>query len=43
MHQKGFFDLEMLYKLNKNETVIDGKKDIADRIENPLQEGTPLF
>jgi len=43
VHQKGFLDLELLYQLKEKEAVRDVEKEIADRIENPLEEGTPLF
>ena len=43
VHQKGFLDLELLYQLKQKEAVRDVEKEIADRIENPLEEGTPLF
>lgn len=41
VHQKGFLDLEL--QLKEKEAVRDVEKEIADRIENPLEEGTPLF
>lgn len=43
VHQKGFLDLELLYQLKEKEKVRGIEKEIADRIENPLEEGTPLF
>ena len=43
VHQKGFLDLELLYQLKQKEEVKRVEKEIADRIENPLEEGTPLF
>ena len=43
VHQKGFLDLELLYQLKEKEAVRDVEKEIADRIANPLEEGTPLF
>ena len=43
VHQKGFLDLELLYQLKEREAVRDVEKEIADRIKNPLEEGTPLF
>ena len=43
VHLKGFLDLELLYQLKEKEAVRDVEKEIADRIENPLEEGTPLF
>ena len=43
VHQKGFLDLELLYQLKEKESLRDVEKEIADRIENPLEEGTPLF
>ena len=43
VHQKGFLDLELLYQLKQKEAVRDVEKEIADRIKNPLEEGTPLF
>jgi hypothetical protein len=43
VHQKGFLDLELLYQLKQREEVKRIEKEIADRIENPLEEGTPLF
>ena len=43
VHQKGFLDLELLYQLKQKEKVRGIEKEIADRIENPLEEGTPLF
>ena len=43
VHQKGFLDIELLYQLKQKEAVRDVEKEIADRIENPLEEGTPLF
>jgi hypothetical protein len=43
VHQKGFLDLELLYQLKQKEAVRDVEQEIADRIENPLEERTPLF
>ena len=43
VHQKGFLDLEFLYQLKEREAVRDVEKEIADRIENPLEESTPMF
>jgi hypothetical protein len=43
VHQKGFLDLELLYQLKQKEEVRGIEKEIADRIVNPLEEGTPLF
>ena len=43
VHQKGFLDLEILYQLKEKEAVRGIEKEIADRIENPLEESTPLF
>ena len=43
VQQKGFLDLELLYQLRRKEAVKDVEKEIADRIENPLEEGAPLF
>lgn len=43
VHEKGFLDLELLYQLKEKEAVRDIEKEIADRIKNPLEEGTPLF
>jgi hypothetical protein len=43
VHEKGFLDIELLYRLKQKEAVRDVEKKIADRIENPLEEGTPLF
>jgi hypothetical protein len=43
VHQKGFLDLEFCYQLKQKEEVKRVEKEIADRIENPLEEGTPLF
>ncbi|MFZ4386774.1 MAG: hypothetical protein ACOYOI_01240 [Chthoniobacterales bacterium] len=43
VHQKGFLDLELLYQLKQKEAVSDVEKEIVDRIENPLEEGTSLF
>jgi hypothetical protein len=43
VHQKGFLDLELLYQLKKKGAVKDTEQEIADRIDNPLEEGTPLF
>ncbi|MEI6323789.1 MAG: hypothetical protein WCP60_11910, partial [bacterium] len=43
VHQKGFLDLELLYQLKEREAVRDVEKEIADRIKNPLEEGTPMF
>jgi hypothetical protein len=43
VHQKGFLDLELLYQLKEKEKVRGIEREIADRIENPLEEGTPLF
>jgi hypothetical protein len=43
VHQKGFLDLELLYQLKEREEVRDVEKEIADRIANPLEEGTPMF
>jgi len=33
----------LLYQLKQKEEVKRVEKEIADRIENPLEEGTPLF
>ena len=43
VHQKEFLDIELLYQLKEREAVRDVEKEIADRIENPLEEGTPMF
>jgi hypothetical protein len=43
VHQKRFLDLELLYQLKEKEAVRDVEKEIADMIENPLEEGTPMF
>jgi hypothetical protein len=43
VHQKGFLDLELLYQLKEKEKVRGIEREIADRIENPLEEGIPLF
>jgi len=33
----------LLYQLKQKEEVKRVEKEIADRIKNPLEEGTPLF
>jgi len=38
VHQKGFLDLELLYQLKQKEMVRGIEREIADRIENPLEE-----
>ena len=43
VHQKGFLDLELLYQLKEKESVKRIEKEISDQLENPLEEGTPLF
>jgi hypothetical protein len=43
VHRKGFLDLELLYLHKQKEEVKRVVREIADRIENPLEEGTPLF
>jgi hypothetical protein len=43
VHQKGFLDLELLCQLKQKEAVNDIEQEIAYRIDNPLDEGTPLF
>jgi hypothetical protein len=45
VHQKGFLDLELLYQLKEKEKVKGIEREIADRIENPLEEGgvPPIF
>lgn len=40
---KGCLDLELLFQLKKKEKVRGIEKEITDRIEHPLEEGTPLF
>ena len=40
---KGCLDLELLFQLKEKEKVRGIEKEIADRIENPLEECTPLF
>jgi hypothetical protein len=40
---KGCLDFELVWSLRQKEAVRDVEKEIADRIENPLEEGTPLF
>jgi hypothetical protein len=43
VHEKGFLDLELLYQLTQREAVKRVEQEIEDRIENLLEEGTPLF
>jgi hypothetical protein len=43
VHQKGFFEQEVCYKFKQKEELKGIEREIADRIENPLKEGTPLF
>ena len=43
VHQKGFLDLELLYQLKQKEELKGIEQEIADRIENPLEESIPLF
>ena len=40
---KGCLDFELVWSLRQKEAVRDVEKEIADRIENPLEEGAPLF
>lgn len=42
LHQ-GFLDIELLYQLKRKEEVRRVEQEIEDRIENPLEEETPLF
>jgi hypothetical protein len=39
----GSLDLEFVWKLRQKEAVRDVERELADRIEHPLEEGTLLF